>query len=1024
MSSKPRARKFFYWHLLLLGSLSISMPLFSTMSSQPEFLLAHDLTGLNLLLWICVVGFLPALLAVLLVWILATILKPLADPIRITALFTLFAMFVFVHVNRTFEPGPFLSVTLAGVFALVFVYLYGRSIFLRTFLSVAGLLFIVSPVLFAAHPNIRQILLPQSGIHDANSDKAVSDNPVVVLMLDELSMLSLLDSRGEINSLRYPNLAGFAAQSTWYKYATTVAEATLMAVPPVLTGRESKAKDKKLPLAANYPDNLFTLLARTHDLNVFETFTHLCPDYLCDTSEPDWRLIAEDSLVVFAYIATPNRFKRRLPRIDNKWVGYLRSDATGRNLHTDRDLHPHHRYRVRLEKFGQFLTELEKVGRSSLNYLHLLIPHSPWMYLPDGRIYAHTEQPSFTGTLPAGTSGLEHSKQLYSQQHLMDFAQQRYLLQTAYTDRLLGKVFSVMRERGLYDDALIVVMSDHGVSFRPGESLREATDRNFEEILSVPLFIKFPGQQRPEVSLEAARTIDVLPTILDSLGIDGEQFKFEGRPLSRPNGNEPEVITVQRDTGEKLTFEFARFREHFERAVRTRKPEFADGAIDEVFRVNGRDLVGRDLRDLSVSPAAAYTLRLDNPHLYRDIDPGYESIPALIRANRSDGTGSSDGVPVAVAVNGIVRGVSVLQRVETLPFDFQVVVSPTSFRNGANTVSFYQVNREQGITWLAPIRSESSGRAELLIADGRASELVLESGRLPVSGIRKFGEITLIPDEESGQVRLTGWSANSDSGQAADEIFFFADTELITSVKPHLPSPGARKSTGFDSAGHSGFNLSVPFTLPLADGNKASRRLFSAIAVFPSDPRPLAGELSYSNDAQQIFRTRTRVGLDQMLEGRKGTEIIALGQVYDFADDAQATLLAGYGWSRRSSSGARWNAADEAILEFAVPVGSGPLDVIVQSAPFFVKGKLENQSIEASFASGRRELIELGMGKTDGRFTLRVASEDIDNAGRVAIMLKFANAVSPQSLNLNTDGRLLAIKVQTIQVVATRQASP
>ena len=116
--------------------------------------------------------------------------------------------------------------------------------------------------------------------------------------------------------------------------------------------------------------------------------------------------------------------------------------------------------------------------------------------------------------------------------------EQRFLLQLQYTDKLLGGLLDKLRAEGLYDDSLIVVAADHGVSFRAGDQRRDATETNAADILSVPLFVKLPGQREGEVDEAAARTVDVVPTIADAIGaeipweVDGESLL--GEPTSRP----------------------------------------------------------------------------------------------------------------------------------------------------------------------------------------------------------------------------------------------------------------------------------------------------------------------------------------------------------------------------------------------------------------------------------------------------------------------------------------------------------
>lgn len=80
-------------------------------------------------------------------------------------------------------------------------------------------------------------------------------------------------------------------------------------------------------------------------------------------------------------------------------------------------------------------------------------------------------------------------------------------------DRLAGDFFDELRARGLYDDALIVVLSDHG------EGLRDHGEEEhgillYREALEVPLLVKLPRNARKATRVaEAVQLIDVLPTI-------------------------------------------------------------------------------------------------------------------------------------------------------------------------------------------------------------------------------------------------------------------------------------------------------------------------------------------------------------------------------------------------------------------------------------------------------------------------------------------------------------------------------
>jgi hypothetical protein len=65
----------------------------------------------------------------------------------------------------------------------------------------------------------------------------------------------------------------------------------------------------------------------------------------------------------------------------------------------------------------------------------------------------------------------------------------------------------------------VILTSDHGASFWPGDSFRKpAKIEHPEDLLSVPLFIKSPHQRNAAVDDRFGESIDLLPTIADAIG--------------------------------------------------------------------------------------------------------------------------------------------------------------------------------------------------------------------------------------------------------------------------------------------------------------------------------------------------------------------------------------------------------------------------------------------------------------------------------------------------------------------------
>ena len=110
--------------------------------------------------------------------------------------------------------------------------------------------------------------------------------------------------------------------------------------------------------------------------------------------------------------------------------------------------------------------------------------------------------------------GLYHPPEPYASL----YADEPYTGEIAYTDSALATVFRTLKDKGLWDDTLIVLTSDHGESL--GE--HEETTHSFflyQSTLSVPLIVRAPGihvERRVPVQVSL---IDILPTVLSYLEV-------------------------------------------------------------------------------------------------------------------------------------------------------------------------------------------------------------------------------------------------------------------------------------------------------------------------------------------------------------------------------------------------------------------------------------------------------------------------------------------------------------------------
>jgi tetratricopeptide (TPR) repeat protein len=110
------------------------------------------------------------------------------------------------------------------------------------------------------------------------------------------------------------------------------------------------------------------------------------------------------------------------------------------------------------------------------------------------------------------------------------FAENPYDGELAYTDWCIGKVIEKLDSLGVYDSSLVVITADHGEAL--GEH-GETTHAYFvyQSTVRVPLLIKPPGSHEARRIADAASLIDVMPTILDAVGIPSPGG-IQGRSLT------------------------------------------------------------------------------------------------------------------------------------------------------------------------------------------------------------------------------------------------------------------------------------------------------------------------------------------------------------------------------------------------------------------------------------------------------------------------------------------------------------
>lgn len=666
-------------HVAGLACVALAQPLFDLIGRQDEFLVAHHLRSPEIAALAAILGWaVPAVAAFLVV--AADLLSRRLGTVLYRAATGGLVSLVVLQALKDLPVPPFLPVVAALAAGTLFVLGLRSFRAFGSFLSLVAAALALFPALFLLRSPVSELLFPDPGTISA--PPVTSDTPIVLVVFDELPLASLLAPGRGIDAKRFPAFDTLAAGSTWFRNATTVAYRTSLAIPAILTGRYP---DKLHPHAAAYPRNLFTWLGASYRLNVFETASHLCPSELCPdpfASGPGERLRAtlSDLVAVYPHVTLPPALTTWAPDVTATWGDFRGSSPD--------DEVAEHRAAGRV--FERFLATLERSEEPTLSYLHVNLPHVPWKYLPSGKQYG----PPGSRVLPHGLEGPNWRHDEWA----VEQAYQRHLLQLAYTDRLLGRLLDRLRDTGLYERSLLVVVADHGASFQPGEPRRVVNDDNAAEILLVPLFVKLPFQEKGRVRDHRAQTIDIVPTLAEALGAE-VPWEVAGRSLLSLDAPVPPRQIVRVGKAKEMTLH----------PVRGPRFSLLDAAIErktDLFRQGlynigaFRGLLGTPPESHPQGSESRLGVELAEPEAFDDVDPEGAYLPAQVAGKLR----SAPAPPyhLAVALNGEIRAVT---RSYTGPNgeQFWAMLPESAFRKGFNRLELFEVDGGGAQVALSPI---------------------------------------------------------------------------------------------------------------------------------------------------------------------------------------------------------------------------------------------------------------------------------------------------------------------------------
>ncbi len=184
-----------------------------------------------------------------------------------------------------------------------------------------------------------------------------------------------------------------------------------------------------------------------------------------------------------------------------------------------------------------------------------------------------------------------------------------YDAEVALADHVIGELLDTLRQQGRYDDALIILTSDHGEGLGD-HGAAEHGPLLYREVLQIPLVIKLPaGSAAGETSNRPAQLVDLMPTILDRLGATDALESLPGTALFAESEGMPERMLYAETLFPRLHFGWSELY----------------SLIDFPFHyIHGPD---PELYDLATDPGETRNILTENRRAYRKMADALASLP-------------------------------------------------------------------------------------------------------------------------------------------------------------------------------------------------------------------------------------------------------------------------------------------------------------------------------------------------------------------------------------------------------------
>lgn len=790
-------------HIMVLWGFAVAQPLYDLLAQYPEFFIARNSTPTDIILFVSLLSVLfPLLFGLLevLLELINTRFRKILHYLIIGFLSASVAMQTLKKMEYLFDIILLVLPLLAGG---IFIVGYIRLKRLRSYVTFLCPAILIFPAFFLFFSPVHQILIPQSiqSIEIEKKDVTIQNTPpIIFIIFDEFPLTSLMDENRRIDSIRYPNFAELAKDSYWFREFTVSSPSTNISIPMILTGKY--IRDYHMMTAEEYPNSLFTLLADSYDIVAFESTGKMCPEKLLKNKKQEslgdrtfslW----EDLHIVYLHVILPPNFSNILPPVTQTWKNFGQSSVKRNDVKQKLE-------KNRMAEFAEFVNSIKVSPKPTLYFLHTLLPHVPWEYLPSGKSYQKHSIP-----------GLNLKKEMWgNNQWLIVQAYQRHLLQVGATDKMVGKLIQHLKKTGLYDQSLIIITADHGCSFQANGARRGSKENLLKDIMPVPLIIKLPGQDKGVINDDNVESIDILPTISDVLNIKIPWSVDGCSTLSRSPSNRPQktmIVGNYKDGNEVMEFTYQLDKDAKYETLDWKLSIFGTGRTkpNGYFRFGAYgNLVGKKIDDSDQTGISNYKMRLDQSFLFDNVDlenPFFA--PCFISGDIIVPDSAKRPDYLAISVNEKIQVVTQTYKIAFRPLHFYGIIPEYALQNGRNNIHVFAVSSEENgqihLSLIQPIKKAYSFQSKHITSfNGKKIKIISNAIKGWVRAKKK----------QEGFVSFSGWAADIENSRLVDAVLVFVNGKFVFSNQER----SSRRDVGKHFKNPKLNNCGFSFTLPSA----------------------------------------------------------------------------------------------------------------------------------------------------------------------------------------------------------------